>query len=146
MTTIPRLFASLEGTWQFYRTISQNGTVQGFATFTKRDATTLFYREEGQWTHTEKTSYKVYREYLYALENDSIAVYFAEIPKRLFHILTFSLSQKALASHHCEADLYLTYYCFINPDKFTVTHTIEGPKKEMEITTQFIRQEAPCQV
>ncbi len=144
MTSIARLFSSLEGQWNFHRTISQNGIVQGLATFTKSDATTLLYREEGEWTQTKTTSYQVYQEYIYALKDGSIAVYFAKTPRKLFHVLTFPVLNKALASHQCKRDLYGTCYRFINPNQFSITHTIAGPQKNMTITTQFTRKETPC--
>ena len=147
MNQMARIFVSLEGKWLFNRIISGHGRIAGTATF-KMDSTecnTLHYREEGQWEANNGKCHRVYREYYYRLQKGTIAVYFAEEPEKLLHILEcIDLEKKNSATeatgvHQCANDLYAATYRFFHVNKFTLTYSVEGPQKSYTIYTEFTR-------
>jgi Family of unknown function (DUF6314) len=143
MTRIAHIFQSFEGHWAFDRLIPDQGTVDGSARFQKResDSNTLDYREDGVFHTAEGKTLKVYREYIYRLENEKISVFFAETPERLMHTLEFKYPtlESATAIHKCDCDTYSAIYKFNFPDIFSISYSVNGPKKEYSINTTFQR-------
>lgn len=141
MSKVHQIFASLEGNWHLQRSIFNEGKVVGRAVFKKlnQDPRTLLYREDGVFTSKDSNAeWTVFREFLYRLEQDKISAYFHEKPPRLFHTLVFE-DQVAQAKHLCGCDQYDAVYHFKNPQEFTLSYLIKGPKKDLKIHTSFTR-------
>lgn len=131
-----KIFDSLEGHWQWRRTISEQGTAQGKASFTRLSPTQLAYREDGLLS-TQSTDFKMFRTYTYQLEEENISVFFAGHTNSLFHRLQFTSPITASASHLCLCDHYEATYTFLNPTTFRLTYQVKGPKKDYTIDTTF---------
>lgn len=143
MTQIAHIFHGFEGSWKFHRVISTQGNAEGIAQFTPRkaDKDCLDYREDGTFYANNGKTYKIFREYLYRLEKDTISVYFAEKPPRLMHTLEFIFPtlKSAKALHQCDCDLYEGFYEFDFPEAFNLSYSVKGPKKNYTISTRFER-------
>ena len=142
MTSIMSIFKALEGKWNFHRTISNYGIIEGAATFKKSaiEPHLLHYREEGVLKREDGEHFQVYRDYLYRYKNDRISVFFAEKTERLFHVLEFRDATTAVARHICSSDVYDATYKFRLEDEFELSYRVKGPKKDYSITTLFTRQ------
>ena len=133
MKPLTKIFQSLEGTWNFHRTISNYGNIVGTAAF-KRSATEnnlLHYREEGELKSENGESFQVYREYLYRYQNDRISVFFAEETERLLHTLEFQDTTIAKARHLCSCDVYDATYEFTSLDEFDISLPRDGSKEKL---------------
>jgi hypothetical protein len=142
MKSIFEIFQSLEGKWNFHRTISGYGTIVGAATFKKSamESHLFHYREEGLLKRENGEQFQVYREYLYRYKNNHISVFFAEEVKRLLHILEFQDTTTAIARHLCLCDIYEATYKFSTKDEFTLAYDVNGPNKNYLMKTVFKRQ------
>lgn len=138
-TSATGIFSLLEGEWQQERTITSGGHYTGKANFTRLDEITLIYREEGTLTLEGGYTNTVHRDYIFKREDDRIGVYFAEKPPRLFHHLTFDSQALAKAEHLCSPDTYQSAYRIINPDSFTISHDVTGPRKNYTMVTHYAR-------
>src|SRR5260221_9978398 len=134
------IFSNLIGSWKFHRIILNEGEVNGIAHFKKMDPFSLHYREEGELV-LRNQSFNVYRDYLYKFQDQTISVFFQESPPRLFHDLEFISDRTAKGSHLCGKDTYDAIYEFLSPSSFKINYSIQGPKKNQLIRTNFLRIE-----
>lgn len=132
------LFKFLEGKWKFTRNIPNFGYVRGYACFNRITTHEYFYREEGILIDLQGRETRIYRDYIYKYENEKISVFFNDHNKNLFHTLNFDNNYEIATAHHrCLDDTYRTRYEFINETHFDLTHFIEGPKKSVNIFSNF---------
>ena len=57
---------------------------------------------------------------------------------RLFHTLDLATGC-AVVAHDCPPDDYQGRYCVAGPDRWTLTWRIQGPRKNLRITTRYSR-------
>jgi hypothetical protein len=77
------------------------------------------------------------REYRFVIENDyRFSVFFAD--GRFFHRADIA-SGVALVAHDCAPDLYRGRYRFPHPDRWCLSWRITGPRKDLVISTVFLR-------
>ena len=132
------VFKNLEGTWSFVRTFPQ-GMAQGIAHFTANAPNEHHYKEEGTLV-INGSEHKMYREYIYLLEGDTICTYFKETPPRLFQCLKREKDSKfASGEHACKQDKYVGEYEFKSKQEFIQKQIVRGPKKDYTITTHYKR-------
>lgn len=134
-----KIFNNLEGFWLFHREVP-GGSMEGKACFFKTSSSMYDFKEEGLLKLDGQT-HQVYREYVYQLEENSIAIFFKEQPLRLFQRLDFTPSQDYPYSiydiHHCGADSYRGVYTFVSSREFAVQQIVKGPCKNHQILTTF---------
>lgn len=139
------VFDGLEGRWNLVRHIENQATMAGTAVFGRQDAGVLKYREEGRVRLTDGKTFDAHREYRFARAANGFAVFFEEEPPRLFHRIGIAPDGDALAgsaSHLCTPDLYDSTYRFLADGRFTIRHTVRGPRKDYVSTTVFRRARA----
>ena len=132
-------FFSLEGSWNFQRTVSNGTRVKGKASFKMNGPNSLFYREDAVLITAEQVHLNCYQEYTYLLQDDVIHVFFNEKPLRFFHAIQLSNDnlKVGFGEHLCRLDHYTAIYSFQNKDKFTVQYLVKGPKKNYQTSTVF---------
>lgn len=139
------VFALLAGSWEFKRSISGHGNMQGMATFTEDGADILNYKETGIVELINEKKCMAYREYQYRYQDRTIAVFFKDNGNvdRLFHLLKFAwegAGLKATARHICKKDIYDTTYHFNDRNRFSLVHHVKGPLKDYISDTNFWRK------
>ncbi len=143
MNSAAVLFQSLAGHWILERTIEGFGSMDGRACFAPLDGMTMHYREDGQVRHDSGASFSAFREFIYCLEDDDIAVRFGL--QRISGGLLFRLHPECSESqiwpahaqglHHCGQDTYHGEYWFERPERLRVRIAISGPGKSSVIST-----------
>ncbi|MDJ0945107.1 MAG: DUF6314 family protein [Kiloniellales bacterium] len=137
------VFDRLAGRWEIARRIEPGGGLEGSAVFAPDGAGGLAYREAGELRLANGVTVAAERCYLYRPRPDGFAVYFAEMPPRLFHEIALTADRRGWrrgrARHLCAADLYLTRYAFLPDGRFVLRHRVRGPRKAYRITTWYRR-------
>lgn len=135
------IFHALEGGWNIQREIKPGGRFKGKGVFTFSAANELSYHEQGQMMLESGEVLDAGRQFTYRLENERIAVYYADGPDAgaLFHTLTFESERRARGENLCKEDFYAAEYVFELPEKFTLTYTVNGPKKDYTSESVFTR-------
>lgn len=144
---VEEIFLLLSGQWQLERSVNDYSTMKGiavFSAFNEGDSLFHFYREEGEHTLRNGTTFSFFREYIYSYHQPHIDVYFVHNNKRsdLLHKITLqgdSINCLGLGTHSCGDDLYTATYRFLNREQFTLQYTIHGPRKNLTIQTFFNR-------
>lgn len=141
--TVALIFHALEGQWEFHREIPSYGVIKGLAKFQKleNDEQTLHYREDGELCVFQGKKFTVFREYLYHFQDEKICVFFKEKPQRFMYSLEFisSLFDQAKARYICNCDIYEATYRFHLPTEFSLSYSIQGPRKSYFIHSNFKR-------
>ena len=140
LSGVADLRAFLAGGWNLSRTIDdrrtgQRGTLEGTATFAP-EGDGLVYREEGV---LELAGYRgpVMQAYRYRFP----APHRAEVAFRdggLFHALDLSRGVWA-AEHVCADDLYRGDFRVEGPDRWRVSWTVTGPRKDQTLISRYVR-------
>lgn len=140
------IFLFLHGSWHLHRSTNGHGKMNGRAFFSplSGDSLSLFYREEGEYTLQNGTTFAFFKEYIYCLYQGYLDVYFTHDKKRscLFYRLVFSETPHyclARGQHCCAKDTYIATYQFFDSERFTLEYDIHGPKKNLKIHTLFQR-------
>jgi hypothetical protein len=135
------VFAGLKGDWKLSRRLDGRGWMEGTATFSDALDGNLAYHERGR-VRLDTQEFDAERKYIFAPRPAGFAVYFAEIPPRLFHEVELTRANGTLtgqASHLCAADLYRSRYEFLPDGRFTILHEVSGPRKGYSLSTSFAR-------
>ena len=135
------LRAYLTGAWEIRRTLEDSlrgarGGFDGRAAFTPDTGGGLAYREEGRLTlgGFETLAHQSYR---YGFPALSLAeVRFDD--GRPFHELDLSAGHWE-AEHLCAADLYRGRFRAEGPERWAVTWTVTGPRKDQRLESLFTR-------
>jgi hypothetical protein len=133
-----RVFDLLEGSWMIEREIRPKGYFSGTAGFSRVDAKTLAYVEEGTLTMTDGQVLSGERRHTYLLHEDRIEVLFVGGPNHGEHFVDILFPADPEAdwplcsgdTHFCQKDTYKAMFCFENIDEFDVTYTVCGPAKD----------------
>ncbi len=139
----------LPGRWSLQRIVegkaSQQGSMQGVATFRPLGNGAMAYREEGRLRLPGGEAFDAFREYLYDRAPGGFAVFFAETPRRLFHDVRLHQggggALAGAAEHLCGQDHYATRYAFHTDGRFVIRHDVRGPRKDYKMTTWYERLE-----
>lgn len=131
----------LAGAWEIRRILEDNirgerGSFVGQASFSPEDDTTLAYREDGRLAlgGFETLAHQSYR---YGFPARHLAeVRFAD--GRPFHSLDLSAGLWQ-AEHLCAADLYRGRFRAEGPERWSVTWTVTGPRKNQRLESLFTR-------
>ena len=133
----------LTGAWSFDRIIEGQGSMQGFATFTRLNAESLAYREQGRLRLLNGTELEAEREYVFRERDRGFDVFFKENPPRLFHAISLSAFDGGAlgggADHLCNLDHYQSTYTFLADGRFVIRHVVSGPRKHYAMTTTYAR-------
>ncbi|MBA4749876.1 MAG: hypothetical protein H2057_04565 [Alphaproteobacteria bacterium] len=139
------LLKTLLGKWYFTREIPGHASMRGEAVFEETTDHYTLYREEGQLIAGDYTS-SFFKEYLFEKAPGGFAVYFKEVPKRLFHTVILELNDDSLwhgkTEHQCLCDHYASAYVFFARGQFSITHQVKGPRKNYEIKTIYQLEES----
>jgi hypothetical protein len=144
MSLNQKTFKILRGRWKIEREIKGIGKLQGIATFKTIDDDSYIYREDGIF-QTKEFKEKVYKEYIYILNHESILTYFYENneKKNLFLKLNFEKNNKdifiANYCHLCNKDKYNSFYEIYDENKFKITYKVDGPEKNYISQTFYMR-------
>ena len=139
------LLDGLAGRWSLQRIVegkeTNQGSMQGVATFRRLESGLMAYREEGRLLLPGGHSFEAFRDYLYARQPGGFAVFFPETPPRLFHEIRLSTEAPGTltgaAAHLCGADHYATRYAFQPDGSFVIHHDVRGPRKDYAMTTHY---------
>ena len=89
---------------------------------------------EDGWDGLRAEAQQAYR---FTIENDhAFSVFFAD--GRFFHRADI-IGGVALAAHDCAPDTYCGRYRFPEPDRWSLSWRITGPRKDLVISTTFSR-------
>jgi hypothetical protein len=131
----------LAGAWEIRRNLEdgrlgQRGTFDGRAVFAPDRAGGLAYREEGRLAlgGFETLAHQGYR---FGFSAPHIAEVSFE-DGRPFHALDLSAGSWE-AEHLCAADLYRGLFRAEGPERWTVTWTVTGPRKDQRLESLFTR-------
>jgi Family of unknown function (DUF6314) len=130
------------GRWTIQRELldrsdGTRGTFSGVVRFVSADDGGLALREEGtmRWpTFTGPAS----REYLLNVTDrlDALDVFFPD--GRPFHTMSFT-PQANLDQHWCDPDTYRVAYTYEDPDRFSYSWDVTGPRKDLLLTSRLVR-------
>jgi dimethylaniline monooxygenase (N-oxide forming) len=132
-----RVLALLSGHWAIERRIEPGGHFTGTASFTRRSADSLLYRESGRILLDNGTVLAGENSYVYALRDGDIEVSFASGPSRGVHFIDVALPADqpdtlpviSADRHLCRLDTYDARFRMETPDAFTMTYDVRGPAK-----------------
>ncbi|MCO4255007.1 DUF6314 family protein [Pseudarthrobacter cellobiosi] len=134
---------SVEGSWAVERQLvdraaGTRGTFSGVVRFSPADDGGLAFREEGTMRWPNFTG-PASREYVLkpADRPDALDVYFAD--GRPFHRMSFT-PEANLDQHWCDPDIYRVAYTYADPDTFSYTWDVTGPRKDLLLTSALKRQ------
>jgi hypothetical protein len=144
-----QIFQLLEGNWQLQRILGSQATMQGTASFQKIPGSCAYYYQEAGSVQFQKKCLKAHRAYVYAYQNDNIAVYFWDPinkqPGNLLHWIQFSPAIESCwpthgyGIHICNQDIYQAHYRFYNHTNFQLLYTVDGPCKHYTLKSYFSR-------
>jgi hypothetical protein len=132
-----RVLEMLRGDWTVERLIEPGGRFSGEASFTQRSAGSLLYRETGRLVLDNGTVLDGENSYIYALRDGDIEISFTDGPSRGKQFIDISLSPEAPVDfpivsadrHLCRLDTYEATFRLEDPDVFSMTFVVMGPKK-----------------
>lgn len=142
-----QFFTYFKGSWTLNRTIvdfkqNQQGTYTGQSTFkldtSRKDLTvdTLLYEESGYLEFSDYVD-RSYQSYIYEFPNKTIShVRFSD--GRFFYQLGNQHNPCSIR-HICGKDIYKGVYIFIDSNTFHIHWFVHGPRKNLEIWTEFCR-------
>jgi Family of unknown function (DUF6314) len=148
----PPVFDLLLGSWNFVREVPQQASMTGRATISLIEDETALYHERTRIALVNGQILNGRQHYLYRRSEwpiNGFDVLFYDT-RKLFHSLEFSPGENrellAKASHLCSADLYLSEYKLDGAAKFSVRHTVRGPRKDYVVKTIYSRIDFPERV
>lgn len=131
------------GDWRVYRVISGFGEVTGQATFqlSSQSNRLLNYKEAMILPNSKEQKPNAFREYEYLMKDTGFDIFFSDGETKGELFLSFEfIHASILTSHHlCIEDHYDARFEFVSNDKFELSFTVNGPKKDYSIQTCFIR-------
>jgi len=140
------LLAQLCGLWSISRKVSGQASLNGNAQFTPALDGEFLYREKGVLRLHNGDEFNAERGYVFRGNDGGFAVFFDEMPRRLFHEVTLRKSTHPSeliyggdAVHLCGQDIYASSYHFKKDGTFFIRHDVTGPRKEYVMTTNYVR-------
>ncbi len=146
MKNIRSLFENFEGTWTLTREIVSGAdilTAKGAATFTRKNASSLAYKEQGVSFSLGAQELPFFRHYAYYLQDNIIAVHYADGPQSGDLYQHYAATENGVltpvAVHVCGDDRYDGSYAVFDDNHFHLTTRVKGPKKDYVMKTCFSR-------
>ncbi|MFJ6356340.1 DUF6314 family protein [Pseudarthrobacter oxydans] len=143
----PDADAASAGQWTVQRDLldradGTRGTFSGVVHFIPTDDGGLAFREEGTMRWPSFTG-PASREYLLrpAGSPDALDVFFPD--GRPFHRMSFT-PESNLDRHWCDPDTYRVAYVYGGLDRFSYTWDVQGPRKDLLLTSHLVRREGPA--
>ena len=139
------LKATFSGAYHFKRIVSCPAlTYEGEACFSKMSEDQTSYFEEGTYEGV-KAKQQAYQHRLFQLQGDSFLILKSD--GSLLHRFEYPLAIKGAAqlalvfsdTHICKNDRYHCVFSIESGGRFSAYYKIDGPGKDYEIRTQFIR-------
>jgi len=145
-----RVFALLLGSWAIEREIRPKGRFRGSATFSRVDARTLAYAEEGDLVLDEGGEMRGERRQTYILHENRIEIRFADGLNAGEHFVDINFPADPSANwpicsgdtHLCLLDTYKATFCFETEDEFSITYEVCGPAKDYVSSSVYRRLKA----
>lgn len=136
-STAEWVLSTLTGLWSIDRTIDPGGQFSGTACFTPMPEERLRYAETGTLCLQNGTKLEVRNGYIYALRDGAIDVTFAEGPSAGAHFIDIVFPPaldgawplQSVDRHLCRLDQYDAIFRLENPDRYTMTYVVCGPRK-----------------
>jgi hypothetical protein len=135
--------AASAGQWTVQRDLldraeGTRGTFSGVVHFVPADDGGLAFREEGTMRWPSFTG-PASREYLLRTTTspDALDVFFPD--GRPFHRMSFAPGSN-LDNHWCDPDTYLVTYVYEGGDGFSYTWDVQGPRKDLLLTSHLVRR------
>ncbi len=150
MKTAKEIFEIFRGKWEISRLITHNFsgetyTANGYAEFARSGSSnTIKYTEKLRVQNVlDSEFFTSNQEYLYTYNNELniLEKYFSD--ERPFY--TFSITESsgqqflAYGNHLCNHDIYKAEYQFTTKESFSIKYTVNGPEKNYNIYTLYIR-------
>ena len=143
----PAVDAASAGQWTVQRDLldradGTRGTFSGVVHFIPTDDGGLAFREEGTMRWPSFTG-PASREYLLrpAGSPDALDVFFPD--GRPFHRMSFT-PESNLDRHWCDPDTYRVAYVYGGWDRFSYTWDVQGPRKNLLLTSHLVRRQGPA--
>jgi hypothetical protein len=144
-----RVLEMLRGHWTIARRITPGRHFTGTASFTALAADSLLYRENGRLLLDNRTELDGENHYVYALRNGDIEISFADGLSKGKRFIAISLPvdhSKAFPfvsvdRHMCRLDTYEATFRMHDPDMFSMTYAVSGPKKDYISRSVYRRPE-----
>ena len=128
----------LHGRWAIERQIEPGGHFKGTATFARRSADSLLYRESGQLVLDSGAALHGENSYVYTVRrNGDIEISFNDGVNKGEHFIDFLLPDDqadrlpivCTDRHRCRLDIYDATFRIESPALFTLTYVVRGPAK-----------------
>lgn len=131
----------LLGQWRIVREVAGQASMSGVAVLERMADGRVFYRESAEvWLKNGKRLRGEQRYFYQAIEH-GFAVYFYETGE-LFEQVSFAGKvggeYVAAAEHRCKDDSYVSEYRFGEDGRFSVRHTVRGPRKDYVVQTMYV--------
>jgi hypothetical protein len=143
----PDADAASAGQWTVQRDLldradGTRGTFSGVVHFIPTDDGGLAFREEGTMRWPSFTG-PASREYLLrpAGSPDALDVFFPD--GHPFHRMSFT-PESNLDRHWCDPDTYRVAYVYGGLDRFSYTWDVQGPRKDLLLTSHLVRRQGPA--
>lgn len=143
---VPDTDAGNTGRWTVQRELldraeGTRGTFSGVVHFVPMDDGGLALREQGTMRWPSFTG-PASREYLLRTTGrpDALDVFFPD--GRPFHRMSFT-PESNLDRHWCAPDTYRVAYSFEDGDRFSYTWDVQGPRKDLLLTSRLTRTQGP---
>jgi hypothetical protein len=142
------LLPTLSGRWALKRTVEDRrsgeamAAINGTALFATGLAGKAAYSESVTVSLEGGPSMPGKQRYFYCQEVHGLSIFFDGSHQRLFHRLVLESEGTSLVAidvHRCTPDRYDSHYEFRHDGTFTVTHTVEGPRKSYVSKTLYFR-------
>jgi hypothetical protein len=147
------IFENLRGNWILNRTIedlylNKISTAIGVASFSQSDLddiNSLQYNETGKLLLKDtRKSINFTRKYIYKIVEDRIDIILDDglTKGKLFQTLMFENDKNELkgSEHICKLDIHNGRYFFIDNINFYIEYTINGPKTNLLIKTDYSKK------
>ncbi len=128
------------GEWQMVRRVWGVARLRGKAVFLPAGDGALLYQEAGTLVTCHGDVSRAWREYIFVLVEGGFDVYFAEVPRRLFHAVRPVRDGRhtvARCEHLCGDDRYRTLYRWKNAGTLSICHRVTGPRKDYTMVTVY---------
>lgn len=129
----------LNGTWQLERHVAEfKISMVGTAKFTKKDAITLNYEENGNYYH-QHNKYDFFQKYKFLMhENKLLIIKYDNSILHTFELEDFkSYPIRLNHDHKCGLDTYSCEFILQNNKWFQTFYAVKGHNKNYTITTNF---------
>lgn len=144
MNTLAKfVFESLKGQWNVKRVIDGQASSLGQARFELITENELHYHENGTLILSDGKQFPASQSYIYRLDENTLHVYFAEAPVRVFHKIDLGTNPSGILEgsglHICGEDCYQIRYLFFGSESFEIQYEIQGPSKDYTIVCSYSR-------